>query len=302
MANAYFRPPPGSTAVEAAILEGMILPPAMRVHPSEIVKLCDELWNRLMEAQSNGTISKESVGAILSIVESGVGEIEKRAHHAPRPNEPFENRFGCWDVVSGDVWRVVLDIGGWGVTNPLDAGKNGFIFDVNQLIDAGAHYRMETFYDELIERLMKAGKRNPPGSDWARSLVKRVAKDSTLGGDDAKAYIRDYPRSHHGWPPKGDLLWDGPLPIVLAREAWVNGERVAAGQIVGDEMREFLHGVIRDNESATLDDAETTLTQMPEDDPFGIQDKEPYENELGELIRRFGRDYELVKLVGPPPA
>lgn len=298
MIKAYFRAPQGSTAVDAAIQEGVIMPPAMRIHPSGMAELCSELWDRLRRAESEKAISSEAVSAILSMVESRVGEIEKKAHLESRPNEPFANSFGCWDVVSGDAWRVILSLGGWRVTAPLDTEKNGFVFDVDSLIDAGAYYRAETFYDEMIERLMKLGNRKPSANDWGRNLIEKVAKDSTLRGDDAKLYIRDYSRSHHGWPARGDIVWDGPLPIVLAIEAWSNGERMPAGQIVGDEMKEFLHGVIRDHEAATLDDADTSLAEMSADD-LG-QDKEPYENELSELIGRFGRNYELIKLVGPP--
>lgn len=128
--------------------------------------------------------------------------------------------FNCLDLLAGDFERVFLSVKDW-YNSP-----NGFVFDAEELLMAGARYRPRDllgYYAQAVEGFVDL---TYDSVEDARRELKRalanVRKSHEATGETG-IYLLRTDCAKEACP--GEVIWLGPLPLQLAIEMWREGRQ-----------------------------------------------------------------------------
>ena len=128
--------------------------------------------------------------------------------------------FNCLDLIAGDFERVFLSVGDW-YNFP-----NGFVFDAEELIRAGAAYRPRDllgYYREEVERVVRLTYDSIEDAvRFIEEAIQDVRDDYESTGKEALTLLRA-DCAGEGCP--GEIVWPGPLPLGRAIEMWREGRK-----------------------------------------------------------------------------
>jgi hypothetical protein len=130
--------------------------------------------------------------------------------------------FNCLDLIAGDFECVFLSVKDW------YSATNGFVFDAEELLMAGARYRPRDLVGYYGHGIEEAVKLTYDSVEDARreleSVLANVREAHETTGKEATTLLRvDCDESGEGCP--GEIVWPGPLPLGLAIEMWREGRR-----------------------------------------------------------------------------
>jgi hypothetical protein len=130
--------------------------------------------------------------------------------------------FNCLDLIAGDFERVFMSIGDW------YSAQNGFVFDAEELLMAGASYRPRDLLGYYGHRLEKAVGFTYDSVEDARreleSVFESVRDDHETTGKAGVTLLRA--DCGGGTTCPGEIVWPGFLPLGLAIEMWREGRKV----------------------------------------------------------------------------
>jgi hypothetical protein len=128
--------------------------------------------------------------------------------------------FNCLDLIAGDFERVFMSVGDW------YNASNGFVFDAEELLMAGASYRPRDLLGYYGNRLEKAVGFTYDSVEDARRELKSVfgsvRDDHEATGKISITLLR---ADCGGATCPGEIVWPGSLPLGLAIEMWREGRR-----------------------------------------------------------------------------
>lgn len=133
--------------------------------------------------------------------------------------------FNCLDLLAGDFERVFLSIGDWYNT------QNGFVFDAEELIKAGASYREKDllgYYGWEIEKVAELTYDSV--EDARREIDAAIERAREKGESSGKMAITLMRNDCTNGCPAGEIVWPGSLPLGLAIEMWREGRQVTFKQ------------------------------------------------------------------------
>lgn len=216
----------GSAAVDSILKEGEIIPAVYRLDVQDLRNDCERLLTR-MDFASQGTerkVSGEAVHGIHQLIEQRFAELRDVQGQRKLPLHGTTG-FRCVDLLAGDLFNIFLSVGdwerglgGWGFT------PNGFVFDSDELIDAGATFRTADFYevyDEIIMEMMWGNKFSTPEEaiQFFLDNVEDLKHRRESSGQRAFKMVKLFQDG-------SELLFPGPIPIELAKEIWKNGKKI----------------------------------------------------------------------------
>lgn len=128
--------------------------------------------------------------------------------------------FTCIDLLAGDLSRVFLTVGrGW-----FGNIQNGFIFDVQDILQRGARYRDRDIMDDVYMAIQKTSKRDFTSVSGAkRSIQMAIRKAVQYHMSTGQAALEEVEICIQNPPCVAELTWEGPLPLDYAIEGWQEG-------------------------------------------------------------------------------
>jgi hypothetical protein len=236
MIKAYHRVS-SNEALKAILDAGQIVPAAYRLDPARIWDLCQEDVGRTFDMTSPAGL------AITELVEEAVAYFEAM-QRGLQVEKTSATALKCIDILSGDAGKVFLSPGTWseagrGLGWPL----SGFVFDVETLIGNGALLRKWDFFSSYSVALKNAveSASGLPANKIKDQFVAKIESilNRQISGAEAMEILRRYAvapgeehlkpyelRHERGWSVQEEIVWDGPLPLDLAIEAWKDDERI----------------------------------------------------------------------------
>lgn len=135
-------------------------------------------------------------------------------------NGTTHTMFNCLDLLAGDFELVFLSIGDW-YNYP-----NGFVFDAEELLLAGAGYRPKDLLGYYRHAVEKNAAENYDSIEEAMETIEDAMKDvrdnfESTGKQGVTLLRADCAA---GRCP-GEITWPGPLPLGLAIEMWREGRK-----------------------------------------------------------------------------
>lgn len=198
-----------------------LLPATQRVRRSEMEEECfgdaDAMPLHSRFARSNTT----TITALRQIARAWVEKLPE--------NGTTHTLFNCVDILAGDLDRIFMSIGNWYSVD------TGFVFDAEELMRKGASFRPTDLLGPLdfnIERISKATFPSVYEAKVAiQETIDEVLKDHSWSGKKGlselqKCFAGEGKYYKSEGCVNGELVWDGPLPLELAVEAWDNGTRI----------------------------------------------------------------------------
>lgn len=136
--------------------------------------------------------------------------------------------FTCLDLLAGDLDRIFLSVEKW-----YEAIPNGFVFDAERLVLEGAAVRPRDLLWRLDMAFVEAMSYEYPIPEMVGQALNAAIEETLMNGQffgkDAIVYLRNLtsgPRVIPGPPlEKSEVVWNGPLPLEMALEAWREGEK-----------------------------------------------------------------------------
>jgi len=196
---------------------GEIIPAIQRVKRGE-------MYNECLTEESQGCHSVEEmcVRGTSPLAREALALLT-REKLALLPEEgTTHTMFNCIDLLAGDFERIFLSIGDW-----YDS-QNGFVFNAEELVMAGASYRsvdLLGYYDYKLTEALK---------NWSYDSVvqakraieaafESVHENHESKGEEALTLLRvDCAKKC-----PGEIVWPGPLPLGLAIEMWSEGRKTS---------------------------------------------------------------------------
>ncbi len=194
---------------------GVILPATERLSRGEMELECFDSARYPIRARFKGGRSL-MIEALEDIAKEKISELPE--------DGSTQSMFNCIDLIAGDLDNVFLSIGNW------YAIPTGFVFDGEDLLSRGAVFRPGDILGELGYRLEQVSKWNYGTYSEARRAIEEIAPEvirrNSLKGAAALSAIKRCLKQGEGTCPVGELVWEGPLPLELAVEAWDGNERI----------------------------------------------------------------------------
>ncbi len=204
-----------SKLMERVAKLGRLLPATMRLSRGEMELECFDA--------SRFPIRERLKGGRSMMIEVMEDIARERISVLPEDGSP-QSMFNCIDLIAGDLDLVFLSIGDW------YAIPTGFVFDAEELLARGAVFRPADIMGELGYRLEEISRWNYGRYAEARRAIEEVAQDvierNSLKGAAARRAIKRCLKEGEGACPVGELVWEGPLPLELAVEAWDGNVRI----------------------------------------------------------------------------
>lgn len=197
------------------ILQADVILPAMyRISRSEMEKRCFD--PKSVRGFPLAVDFPKATPRAFQALEEMAREVTEKL---PQDGNPH-TMFTCLDLLAGDLDRVFLTVGrGW-----FGNIQNGFVFDVQNLIQAGGRYRDRDVMDDVYRAITKTSKRSFTSVSGAkkslRRAIRKAVQDHTATG--ARA-IEEIEICVENPPCAAELTWKGPLPTRYALEAWREG-------------------------------------------------------------------------------
>jgi len=189
---------------------GEIVPAIKRVRRSEMQAEC-------FGAQGSNAIasftaaSREAKRALTQMAREKIALLPK--------DGTTHTMFNCMDLIAGDFERIFLSVGNW------YSWPNGFVFDAEELLMAGAGYRTRDllgFYHFEVEHAAQFTYDSV--GDALRELeqvIEDVREHQETTGRTAVTLLQNDCSGEDGCP--GEIVWPGALPLELAVETWRDG-------------------------------------------------------------------------------
>ncbi len=182
---------------------GVILPASHRISRREMEKRCFD--PKSVQGFPLAFDFPHASSRAFQALEEMAREVTDRL---PKDGNP-RTMFTCLDLLAGDLDRIFLTVGrGW-----FGNIQNGFVFDVQDLIQAGARYRDRDIMDDVYRAITKTSKRpftSVAGAKKSlRRAIRKAVQDHTAIG--ARA-IEEIEICIENPPCAAELTWRGPFP------------------------------------------------------------------------------------------
>ena len=194
------------------IREGAVLPAINRLERREMYEECfgdDGYCPPLSERYA--WASPKAKEALKEMVLDTINQMPEDGSKA--------SMFNCGDVVAGDLENVFLTIGRW------YHFENGFVFDAEELIKAGAELRPMDLQADFTTNMVEITKEPYRSVSQAKNSIQKAIdlffKTHAWHGPEAIKALRKSRKT--GSYESAELVFPGPLPVALAVEAWDDG-------------------------------------------------------------------------------
>lgn len=192
--------------------DGFIKPAVDRVKRSEMEGECFGDAQGSQDIPSLST-SAESLAALTEMAREWLARlpVEGTTH----------TMFNCMDLLAGDFGKVFLSVGDW------YSYPNGFVFDAEELLRAGASYRPRDLLGYYRFKIEAAAALTYDSAEDARRELEEIFDSireahETTGLEAVRVLEADCVPG--GCP--GEIVWPGSLPLGLAIGMWREGKRV----------------------------------------------------------------------------
>lgn len=201
---------------------GTILPATHRVKRQEMVDECFEI-----KFESTDPIYRKFKDATPKAMKALEQMAREWVNRLPEEGT-VHTLFTCTDLLAGDLDNIFLSVEGW-----HQAIDNGFVFDAEELLRNGAHFRYTDFLGRFSDAIEEAIKHDYPTVKEARwmieGLLTGVLDDRATRGEEGIYDLRDCIAGAGDYEGargcyKGEVVWTGPLSVDLATEIWREGE------------------------------------------------------------------------------
>ena len=204
---------------------GDVLPATQRVQRKEMY---DECFN--MKSEVTDPIYRKFPDATPKAMKALEQMAREWVNRLPEEGSAY-SLFNCTDLLAGDLDNIFLSVDSW-----YQAVDNGFVFDAEELLLKGAHFRHTDLLGHFDEAIQEAVGRDYPTVKEARwmieGLLTGVLDDRATRGKegifdlwDCVEAAGDYEGSSPGCH-RGEVVWTGPLPVDLAIEIWREGKLI----------------------------------------------------------------------------
>ncbi len=136
----------------------------------------------------------------------------------------------CFDILANDFDRIFLTVFNW-----IDPHEfSGLVFDADFLIRKGAAIRAGDLLDHYRDGLKKViSEHLRPGEyeEAFREVIGKVLDRNQWKNKAATEYLDVVEKEEKAWVKAGrkgevEMVFEGPLPVRWAVEAWENGEKI----------------------------------------------------------------------------
>lgn len=210
-----------SAAVEEIRKVGRIIPAIDRLDRREMEAECfDDPERGSTIRQKWPEATPNALAALEELARAKVNELPE--------SEITQSLFNCADLIAGDFEVIFLRPGGW------YSVPNGFVFDAKELLENGARFRPRDLLGEYVQAINVVVKQDYKSLRTARreilDMIALVKSDLEYKGKDAYTILKTCMKGKgvckKEWSVGQEIVWPGPLPLHMAIETWVNGERI----------------------------------------------------------------------------
>lgn len=220
-------------SVKELLREGVLYPALNHVDPYWIQTSCNEDIHALISEmhQANRAVFDDAVRRLQAMVEHEANMVDQFQEEEGVKGESTHSNLTCIDILANDFDKIFMSVFNWITPRPA---PGGFVFDADFLIKEGAVVRsgdlLEHYRDGLKEVL--ASSLRPEDYEEAfRETIDAVLKKHEWSGAAARKLLdrtekKQMARVKKGGKGEVELVFDGPIPLEWAIEAWQDGKKI----------------------------------------------------------------------------
>lgn len=208
--------------LEDVLREGQIYPATHRLAREEMEIECFTGKDREATIEQRfPDATPKALAALKWMAQDVIRRLPKRGQ--------TQSLFNCTDLIAGDLDLVFLSPGDW------YSVMNGFVFDAEELLMKGARFRpMDLLgnFNYVIEQVSsRKFKSMLDAMEEIEEALREERETRELTGEEGIWDLRSCLEGGGDYPEpdgqcKGEIVWEGPLPLDLAIEVWENGKEI----------------------------------------------------------------------------
>lgn len=213
--------------------EGVLYPALNHVSTAWIQVACVEDVHSLVDEMHRGeqAVFGEAVDVLRAMVDHEAQMIDEFQREEGIEGKSRHSNLTCLDILANDFDKIFLMVFNWITPRPA---SGGFVFDANFLIKKGAVVRSGDLLEHYREGLKEVIASHLPEEGYEEAFKGKIAevlKKNEWRGEAATSLLKSLEKKQmervkHGGKGEVELVFEGPIPLEWAIEAWQDGEKL----------------------------------------------------------------------------
>jgi len=216
MTPAYHSVTGGAWTLDILLRRGVIQPAIRRVSCAVMKAEC---FGREGIAAKWPDADKNALAALEQLAREELKRCRQESSE-----ESDGGAFTCLDLIAGDLDYVFLSIGEW--YGCPEGGSNGFVFDAEKLIRAGALFRSSDLLGHYQSDVEVAISLRYDDVTHARGVLEGMLQESLRQQRRGAEALHELEYGDWGRGSGAELVWRGDLPVANAQEIWREGRQL----------------------------------------------------------------------------